>query len=99
MNLFKCALYFQKLGHEVVPFQPPFVETAQKLWLDLLMCDGGVNLVKILEGEKIDRSLEYLMDTVRVPAKLREIAKPFIQYMYGEHASDMLGKRLVLVEN
>ena len=89
--------YFQNLGHEVVPFQPPFVEAALKLWIDLLMCDGGANLLKTLEGEKIDPSLEYFMDTVKVPAKLREIGKPFIQYLYGEHGSDMLGKKPMLL--
>jgi len=72
------------MGHDVFEIKAPDGLKALQLWCDFGFADHGSNCAKALEGETVHSSYTWFDTISAVPAKLREVAKPYIRHELGD---------------
>lgn len=73
-------------GHTLVPFQPPHVEEAVKLYYAILTADGVQTMLDGLEGESLNPRYKALFYMMKIPRFFKKIICKILP-LIGEHRS------------
>ena len=82
----------QALGHDVIEIAPPYGKAAYDLFFEFLVMDHGGYCRQLLEGEEVDHCNLFYSSVAQVPAELREMAKPYLTPIVGDHAANLTSK-------
>ena len=71
----------ESAGHKLIPFKPPNMEHIWELLTAIFTADQSSNILKALQGEIIDQSIETNKKLMSLHWSVKAIVRPYLSYV------------------